>query len=118
MKLIFRKVISQAGSHVGSYEKLEANWEEATNQNPELTISYQELLGKPAKKKAKKKKPAKKKTTRRRTRRSGVCILCGEDSRGKPYCRRHYYEFIGREYYETCQVPGCDNPSFEQPKCR
>jgi len=122
LKLIFRKVIGQAGSHLGSNEQLEAIWEEATNQNPELTISYRELLGerekKPAKKKAKKKKPTKKKTTYRRTRRSGVCILCGEDSRGKPYCRRHYYEFIGREYYETCQVPGCDNLSFGQPKCR
>lgn len=119
LKLIFRKVIGQAGSHLGAYEKLEAIWEEATT---ELTISYRELLGerekKPAKKKAKKKKPTKKKTTYRRTRRSGVCILCGEDSRGKPYCRRHYYEFIGREYYETCQVPDCDNPSFGQPKCR
>jgi hypothetical protein len=47
-----------------------------------------------------------------------ICVICGLDSRGKPLCRKHYYESIGKDFVEICQHSGCHEPSYGQPLCR
>jgi len=140
LKKVFRQAEVQSLNQPGAIEKLEEIWLEAVSSNSDIELDFNVLMGKTratpppgtSRKKTTRKKPTSpppgpspRRTHRTRTRRprgrsrvSGVCIICGLDSRGKPYCRRHYYEFIGREYYETCTVAGCDAPSFGQPKCR
>jgi hypothetical protein len=133
IKTSFKKAVDGSTSQEGALEKLREIWKGVTAFP---SVTFAELTGiasAPPPKTSKPKttaKPPKPKTTKtstaraprasgRRTRRTeGSCILCGADSRGKPLCRRHYYESIGKAFVETCQHPGCEEPSRGQPLCR
>jgi len=133
IKRVLQKAKERAKDQVGSEKKLRGIWEAVQTKSAAfIDVSFEEILGivKPRKKTTKKtkKKPTSKKTTTRkktartytRRRRYGTCQMdgCDNDSRGKPLCRKHYYEAIGKPFIELCQHPGCDQPSRGQPLCR
>ena len=144
IRRIFTKVQDKAEEQPDSSIKLRAIWEEAARQNAAFSdVSFGDITGvrpsptskkttrkkatkkKTTKKKSTKKKTTKKKTTKkatrtRRSRRTTVCIMegCVINSYGKPLCRRHYCETVGRPFIEVCQHPGCEEPSFGKPLCR
>jgi len=130
IRRIFVNAYAKASGQLGFELKLKAIWENAASQNEVFgSISYDALMGrtkkkpKPTTKKPTRKKKAatrKKRPARTRRRRTGVCQIdgCDTDSRGKPLCRKHYYEAIGKPFIEVCQHPGCDQPSRGQPLCR
>jgi len=143
IRRIFIKAQVKAENQPDSDVKLQAIWEDASSQIPHFSsISYDNLMGIPSPSQttssgpgprpgptprprpASRPRPAprpKKKTRRaRRPRRTTTCQMddCDIPSRGKPLCRKHYYEAIDKPYIEFCQHPGCGQPSHGQPLCR
>ena len=118
---VFTSAQAKASQQPNSDEKLKDIWEKAAEQNKDfLGISYDTLMGKTTTKKkaTTKKKTTKKKTTRRKTARTCQMDDCETGSYGRPLCRRHYYEAIGRLYIEVCQREGCRQESYGRPLCR